>query len=227
VRKLFLAAAGLICLAGASYVVQNLSAQDRADKQPEKPHKTAVIDVNYVFDNYAKMKQFLEEYKGEAEEADEKAKEYMERAKTTQEVMKGLKESSPDYSKKEAELAKVKSDFEAYRSLKTKELQRKLAQMQQTVYLEVQDAIAKVSDYHGYSLVVRVVRDDSGGDMRKMQSVMNQPIVWHRAQDDMTNAVLDLLNRRYARAAGGGASGAAGGKASSKKGGVRPASSEN
>lgn len=226
-RKLLFFAAGLVCLAGTCYLVESLSAQDRSEKQPDKPHKTAVIDVNYVFDNYAKMKQFLEDYKGEAEEAEDKAKEYMERLKTTQEVMKGLKDSSPDYSRKEAELAKVKSEFEAYRSLKTKELQRKLAQMQQTVYLEVQDAIARVSEYHGYSLVVRIVRDDSGGDLRKMQAVMNQPIVWHRTQDDMTNAVLDWLNRRYAKAASGASAGAAGGKASSKKGGIKPASNEN
>jgi len=219
VKKLVLSAACLLAIVGLSTVLESLVAAEGT----EKPHKVGVVDLTYVLDNYAKMKQFMEEQKADAEQAEEEGRAQLARLKTVQSELKDLKEGSTDYGKKEAELAKLKSNFDTFRAVKQREMDRRMQQIQQTVYLEAQDAIAKVAEHYSYTMVLQHLRSDGGtANPRKMQAVMGQTVVWHRKRDDMSDAVVELLNRRYEKSAGA-VTPAAGTKSAGKKPGVKPA----
>lgn len=221
-KKLVLSAACLLALMGFSCLLGPLVAAEGTDK----PHKVGVVDMSYVIDNYAKMKQFIDEQKADAEQAEDEGRAQLSKMKAVQAELKDLKEGSTDYSKKEAELAKLKANFDTFRAVKQREIDRRTLQMQQTVYLEAQDAIAKVAEHYGYTMVLQHLRNDAGAsNPRKMQAVMGQTVVWHRKRDDMSEAVLELLNRRFEKSSGTVTPAAAtGAKPSARKGAVKPAS---
>ena len=60
------------------------------------------------------------------------------------------------------------------------------------------DVVEKFSERFGYTLVMRFNSDTfEGEDMSKMQLVMNRVIVFHRAEDDLTDGVIKYLNRQF------------------------------
>ena len=76
---------------------------------------------------------------------------------------------------------------------------RRESQIYKTVYLEVSDAVQKYADYYKYTLIIRFDRqglDDKATPPEVVQR-MNKQVVFHRTDDDITDAVLQYLNRLY------------------------------
>lgn len=179
--------------------------------QAEPPHKIALIDMGRVFKEYKKIESLKEDWKSEFSVSEESAKQMAGKIQKIVEEIKQFKSGSPEFIKLEKEQTRLTAEFDAYRKNSQRELLRKEAELLKTVYLETMEVVEKFADRFGYTLVMRFNSDTfEGEDMNKMQLVMNRVIVYHRTEDDLTEGVINYLNRKYEnvqKAAGGPAVG--------------------
>lgn len=194
-RKLLLAAAGLACLASVSY---RIATADNPSAPADLTHKIGLIDMGYVFNEYDKHKMLREEWLVEAQEAEAKIKQMAASLQSTQQQLKQLKSDSPEFADKEKKLAELSTKYSTEQTMMNRDLQKKQAKMVHTVYQEVQDAVGRLARHNGYTLVLRFSREElSTSDPKKLAESLNQQVVYHRNGDDMTDYVLDMLQKKY------------------------------
>ncbi|MBS0263233.1 MAG: OmpH family outer membrane protein [Planctomycetes bacterium] len=206
-RKLILTATGFVFLTGATYLLSPASGQDRAAKSapaedPSAPHRIGVIDVDYIWEKYDKVKVELEELKAEIQATEEKLKTMQRNGQEAFEEYKTLKDGTAEKKAKEEKLNQMQALFDAKRKTFQNELKREQAKLQLTIYQEIQDAVKTVANHNNITLVVKVSRNEAGSisDPARTQAMLGQPCIYHRKQDDMTDTVLNLLNKRYNQA---------------------------
>ncbi|MBI3865368.1 MAG: OmpH family outer membrane protein [Planctomycetia bacterium] len=206
-RKQILTAAGFLCLAGGTWLLTAAWGQDKrrdAAEDDGAPHRIGVIDVDYVFENYEKVKVEIEGLKAELQSQDELIKGMQKRGQEMSEELKTLKEGTPEYKTKFEKVLQYQAQFDAKRKHFQVDFKREQAKMQLTIYQEIQDAVKSVANYNKLTLVVKVTRNEAGStsDPTRTQIMMSQAVMFHRPQDDMSDMVKDLLNKRYNRDAG-------------------------
>lgn len=201
-RKLILAATGLICLAGGSHF---LSATRAAPKEPadDAPHRVGLIDIGYVFEHYEKLKYLNEEITIDMKDAQAKFTAKAKKGQDMQEQLKQLNEGSADYTALENKLIKLAAELETEKKMLQSEFQKKRAKMVHQVYLEVYDAVEKFCNHHKFTVIIRFSRADlNSTDPNRVNQLMNQIVVYHRKRDDLTDGVLKYLNDRLPAAEG-------------------------
>lgn len=166
--------------------------------QAEAPHKIALIDMGRVFKEYKKIEVLKEDWKAEFSVSEENAKKMTAQVQQVIEQMKDFKPGSPEYINLEKKQTDLGAKLGAFKQTAQRELLRKEADLLKTVYLEAMDVVEKFAVKFGYTLVMRFNSDTfEGEDMSKMQLVMNRVIVYHQAEDDLTDGVIKFLNRQF------------------------------
>ena len=174
------------------------SAPAAAAAQAEIPHKIALIDMGRVFKEYKKIEVLKEDWKSEFQVNEDNAKKLTAQVQQVIEQMKELKPGSTDYIKLEKQQTDLAAKLGAFKQTAQRELLRKEADLLKTVYLETMEVVEKMAVKYGYTLVMRFNSDTfEGEDMSKMQLVMNRVIVYHQTDDDLTDGVINHLNRRF------------------------------
>lgn len=169
-----------------------------AASQAEAPHKIALIDMGRVFKEYKKIEVLKEDWKAEFSVSEENAKKMTAQVQQVIEQMKDFKPGSPEYINLEKKQTDLGAKLGAFKQTAQRELLRKEADLLKTVYLEAMDVVEKFAVKFGYTLVMRFNSDTfEGEDMSKMQLVMNRVIVYHQAEDDLTDGVIKFLNRQF------------------------------
>ena len=200
-KKLILAASGIVCLVGATYFVGSVWGQGATKAAaPEAPHKIGLIDMASVFSRYKKFEVLREDLRTEILQIEQEFKAKEERLKAVQgELQSGtFKQGSPEYLNREKELVRLSTEFESSRKLATQDFARKEASIYHTVYLEVEDAIKKYCSAYQYTVVLRFSREDiTSNDPAKIPTLLNRQVVYFRPEDDLTDSVLEYLNKKY------------------------------
>lgn len=163
------------------------------------PHQVGLIDMAHVFQNYKKFEDLREGLKAEIAKSDSQAKQMAEAMKSLQAEMADFESGSATYVEAEKRLLKMKSEFDAFTQGARRDLMRRESQIYKTVYLEVSDAVQKYASYYKYTLIIRFDRqalDDKATPPEVVQR-MNKQVVFYRTDDDITDAVLQYLNRLY------------------------------
>lgn len=169
-----------------------------AATQAEIPHKIALIDMGRVFKEYKKIEVLKEDWKSEFQVNEDNAKKLTAQIQQVVEQMKEFKQGSPEFIKLEKQQTDMAAKLGAFKQTAQRELLRKEAELLKTVYLETMDVVEKMAVKYGYTLVMRFNSDTfEGEDMSKMQLVMNRVIVYHQTEDDLTDGVINHLNRRF------------------------------
>jgi outer membrane protein len=186
-------------VAGASVLTQSAFGQAPARPAAEStPHKIGLIDMAHIFKEYKKFVALRDDLKGKIEESDSKAKALATQIKGLQAELSKLTSGSPEYSETERKLAEAGSKFETFRKLAQSEFLREESQIYKTIYLEVTDMVEKYAKHYNYTLVMRFSREglesDEPGNVIKG---MNRQVVFFRTQDDITQQILEVLNKRY------------------------------
>ncbi|WP_166828204.1 OmpH family outer membrane protein [Thalassoroseus pseudoceratinae] len=196
----------------ASFVlVAGLAATPAAFAQAEPAassgqFKVGLIDMAFVFKNYKKFEALRNDLKAEIEQSDLKAKQMAGELKQIQEKAKQFKEGSSEFKQFESELAQKASQFEAFRKIAQRDFLRKEAEIYKTVYLEVSEAVELYANHYKYSLIMRFSRDgveDASGNPQQILQSMNRQVVSFGKELDITDTVLEYLNRKYMTAQGG------------------------
>ncbi len=91
------------------------------------------------------------------------------------------------------------SDFEAFRKVAQRDFLRKEAEIYKTVYLEVSDAVKLYAQHYKYAVILRFNREDiqTSSNPEEVLQSMNRQVVYFYAKDDITESVLQYLNKKY------------------------------
>jgi Skp family chaperone for outer membrane proteins len=200
VKKLILTCLGLACLSAGSYFLGSDVGFAQGGKNPadEVPHKVGLVDMQYIFENYEKMKYLREDLVAEGKQAQDKYNNYVEQIKALQEELKTFKEGGPEFAKVENKLAKVSTELETFKKVEQRAQQRKLIKIQHSVYLEIKDAVTRMCKHHGYTLVIQTKRDEANTNDPQIQAAaLNRLVIYNRGRDDLTKPVLEMLNAEF------------------------------
>ena len=191
--------AAVLCGAGLTVISMLAGTEAALAQEPSAPHKIALIDMAHVFKNYKKFDEKREGLKVEIEASEGKIKQELEVLKSLQEQLKAMAEGTPQFKAKEQELASKAADIQAYREVQQRDFLRQESQIYKAIYTEVTAAVTKYAEYYKYSLVMRFKRDEmpATDNPNDVISKMNGTVIYHRPEDDITDAVLDFLNRNY------------------------------
>jgi len=200
VRKLILAATGLVCLTGVSYFI-GTAVGEGGRAAEDVPTKIGLIDTAYIFSNYEKLKVLQQGLKDEQQEMAADLQKKSQALRALAEEARQFKEGEPEYAAREQKYTSMASQFEAAKKTAQRKIQRSEAQMLQSVYLEMQDMVTKVanSKNYGYTIVLRFSRDEFSADPQRLGEGLSRQVVFSREADDISEIVLNLLNKQYAK----------------------------
>jgi len=151
-----------------------------------------------VFKEYNKFEDMRASLKAEMETALAEAKAIAAKAEKVKEELKLLKPGSAEYIKREADLAQLSSDFETKRKLANVQYQRKEAEIFQDIYVDAVKVIKLYAGHFKYSMVMRFNSAElDKTNPSSLANGLNKLVIFHRPQDDITDAVIDYLNRQY------------------------------
>ena len=93
----------------------------------------------------------------------------------------------------------AKGEFEAFRAATQRKLARRESEMFKIIYAYTTMMVKKYAEYAKYTIVVRFDRKDIDENTAPAEAVqrMNKQVVYHRAEDDITDVVLSTLNKQY------------------------------
>jgi outer membrane protein len=174
----------------------------RAEAQSD-PHKVALIDMAQVFKQYKKFEALREGLKNEIAGSEETIKADVEGIKALSLKLQMMTETSPGYAQAEAQLASKAAEIDARRKVMQRDFLRKESQIYKEVYMEVQSAVKMYAEYYKYTLVLRFNRTELSqeDDARGVINGMNRQVVYHNPENDITEAVLEYLNKKYQKTA--------------------------
>jgi len=207
VKKLILTATGFLCLAGGSYLLSTGWGQEKRparEAAEDVPHRVGLIDIGYVFQKYEKLTFEMTELNAEMKEAETRWNAKKQKGVELQAELRDFTEDSPEFESRRNKLVKMSTDLEAERKMLGLDFQKKKAKLLHTAYLEVQDAVEKFCNHHKFTVIISFNRSDaSSTDPQRVNQLLSSPVVYHRKRDDLTQGVLDYLNQKYLKSAGG------------------------
>jgi len=200
-------AATTVALLIAATSVTNLSAQQTQappprGASPAASHGVAVIDITYILDNYARLKQASNAFKADVEAIGLQFKKEQESFVKEAERLKGLKAGSPDYKALEEKLTKRQSDLKVNASIKEKEFGERESKIYLTAYQEVSNAVKVYAERNGLSLVLRFSGapvDQNNRDA--VRAELFKTVMYNHRDIDITDQILAELNRGATTAA--------------------------
>lgn len=197
-KKVIVSATAIALLAGVLALSGNAWSQQGSERaaSPNVPHKVGLIDMAFVFKNYKKFETLREELKLEIAGSEEKAKAVQQETQQLQGQLKQLNEGSPEHGKLEKQLVQKMAEFETFRREKSREFLKKESQIYSQVYHEVEDVVKLYATQFGYTLVIRFNREDNENDTpQAIMQNMNRQVVYYREDDDITQKILNKLNK--------------------------------
>jgi Skp family chaperone for outer membrane proteins len=205
VKKTILSAVAVVAFASLACFSATARAQGAATDSA--PSKIGLIDMAEVFQKYKKFEKLRDGLKSEIDAIDAQAKQMATQAQALQDKLKSgtYNEGSPEYKQLETQLIGLQTEFNALKAQAQRDFMRKESQIYKTVYLEVSDAVNKYAEYYKYTLILRFNRkklEDADNPQEVLQG-MNRQVIWSKDDDDITDSVVDYLNRIYERSAGG------------------------
>jgi Skp family chaperone for outer membrane proteins len=163
------------------------------------PVKIGLVDMARVFKEYNKFEDMRASLKAEMETALAEAKKIAADAEKVKEELKLLKPGSAEYIKRESDLAQLSSDFETKRKLANVQYQRKEAEIFQDIYVDSVGVIKLYAEHFKFSMVMRFNSAElDKTNPSSLANGLNKLVIYHLPQDDITDAVIDYLNRKYA-----------------------------
>ena len=178
------------------------------------PHKVGLVDVGYIFSNYQKLKDQRDALQKEIESSDGELKGLQEQIQSIQAQLKNVTKGTDAAIQMEQQLTELNAQGQAKMSNLRREFVRKEVAMYKDIYDEVQSLVKAYANAKGqnYTLILRYQRDpgtEAGDDPNKIMARVNQLVVYYQESDDITDPILDYMNKQYVAQKGAGAAAAA------------------
>jgi len=154
-----------------------------------------------VFEGYARFKVMREELSAEIEKSDAEARVMVDKIQAMQKEVQenGFQPGSPEYEAAEKRILDARGEFEAFRAATQRKLARRESEMFKTIYADTTSMIRKYAEFADYTVVIRFDSKDIEDDTPPAEAVqrMNKQVVYHRGENDITEVVLQSLNKQY------------------------------
>ncbi|MFN9291102.1 MAG: OmpH family outer membrane protein [Planctomyces sp.] len=210
-RKLAVALAAALAVGFQLPAIAQEAARPAAKPAAEKeraPSRVGLIDMAKVFEGYAKFKVLRDELAAEIEKSDAEARVMVEKMQAMQKELQesGFQPGSAEYERAEKGLLDAKGEFEAFRAATQRKLARRESEMFKVIYADTTSMIRKYAEWAEYTVVIRFDSKDIEEDTPPAEAVqrMNKQVVVYRAENDITDIVLQSLNKAYQGSAAAG-----------------------
>jgi len=167
--------------------------------------KVGVVDLNMVFEKYEKRKAFDAQLK-------EQEKQFQKIVNDKKKELVGLNEKiqlldlgSEARKKDEESLEKKTMELESYAKYAEKSMMKKYKEYFGNLYTEVCKEIETLGKREQYDLIIKKEEPElqSGGISELQFKVGIKAVLYHSESVDITNQVLDSLNKKQAEAGKG------------------------
>ena len=193
----------VVALLAAVSFASPILAQDAAKPAAKdaSPHRVGLVDMAEVFQGYKKFEDMRAELQAEIEKSDAEAKLMVERMQKMQQEMieSKLAPGSIQYEQGEKALLDAKGEFEAFRAATQRKLARRESEMFKVIYSDTTSMVKKYAEFAKFTVVIRFDRKDINDETAPSEAVqrMNKQVVYYRGDDDITDVVLQTLNKQY------------------------------
>lgn len=185
--------------------------ETKADSQTERtsetnsssssrmPDRTGFLDVAEVFKQYKKFKNAKQDIQDEVASLSLKAKRMVDEIRQLEAATKSADENSSQRRELERELIQKRRKVEDFQRVQRENLVKQEATLYKTVYLEVLDAVRVVADEQRFTAVMRFDRSAANevSSREEILKFLNRGVVFHRDENDLTDAIIDRLNTKY------------------------------
>jgi Skp family chaperone for outer membrane proteins len=180
------------------------TAQDRAAPEPAAARagtRIAVCDLGHVLRNSRKFQTLEADLKQEVERLDQQAQQKAAPLRQMQLELEKLPKGSPAAEARQREVLKATREFEEFRNQVRQDVLRKEGDIYRTVSLEAIELLEALSQEKGYDLVLRFSRRSVAEAQRfdEIQRELNDTVLRHRPEDDLTEPLAERLNARYGK----------------------------
>jgi Skp family chaperone for outer membrane proteins len=158
--------------------------------------RLALLDVSRIFKSHQRFKGMMEDMKADVERAEAQVKTERETITKLAERLQEFRKGTPDYKQMEEELAKRQADLAVQVQLQKNEFLQREAKIYHSVYQEIWQATDYFCKQNRIDMVLRFNGEQV--DVDRPDSVLtfiNKPVVWYDRGLDITDPILQDLNR--------------------------------
>jgi len=189
-------------LVGAGWWGWNTS---RAQTPAAVPMRIAVVDVSKVFNEYQQTKDLNSQFDQRRKEIEAEAEKRREAINQKKLELDAFPPDSPDYLARHKELLRLQIELDVYLRVVEADLRRERKVWMEQTYKQITEAVARLAKQRGYALVLTYEELDTDvadeGALR--QQIMLRKVIYADPRVDLTQPVLEELNRQYKRKGGG------------------------
>ena len=191
----------LALLVSFGYLISLAVAQNTAAVPAGQPMgggpRLALIDITRIFKTHARFKQMMEDMKRDVQAAEARVKaERLAIDKLIQEALPALNKGTKDYADMEEQIA----NRQAKLAVDVNRQKGEFLQRESMIYHQVYQEILQATDYfckqRGIDMVLRF--NGEPVDVQRPDSVLNfinRPVVWYDPGLDITDLILQDVNR--------------------------------
>ena len=158
-----------------------------------------MIDINRIMENHTRFKSERERMKADFEQVKAKMQQEREAIAKLTENLQEYRKGTREYKELEETVAKRSADLQVQLQLKNNEFQQREAKTYYEVYQEILQATDYFCKQHAIDMVVRY--NGTPVDVEQPNSVLSyisRPVVWNDPGLDITDMILQDLNRSAA-----------------------------
>ena len=159
--------------------------------------RLALIDITRIFKTHVRFKQMMDEMKNAVQAAETKVKTERDAInRLIQEQLPTLNKGTKDYADLEEQIANRQAKLAVEVNREKSEFLQRESMIYHTVYQEILQATDYFCQQRGIDMVLRF--NGEPVDVQRPDSVLNfinRPVVWYNAGLDITDFVLQDVNR--------------------------------
>ena len=191
-KALHLFACVSLCVASFSSLAV---AQESGPSANAPRYGYAVVDITYIFKNFAKFNSQMEGMKTAMEAADSQLKADRDTVASKEQMREQYNPGSPEFKQVDEEIARLKAEFQLKAGKIRRDFLEREAQVYYSTFNEVSNAVQYYAQQHNIGMVLRFNGDSIDPNNREdILRAINKPVVFQN-NVDITPDVLALLNR--------------------------------
>lgn len=204
-KVVFGVVAGIACLFLFSLCA--VHANESGDvRSPSRGLKVGVVDLNTVFEKYEKRKAFDAQLKEQEKQYQKTLNDKKKELVSLNEKIQLLDLGSEVRKKDEETFEKKNMELESYAKFAEKSLLKKYKDYFGSLYTEVCKEVETIGRREQYDLIIKKEEPElQGGGISELQfKVGIKTVLYHADSVDMTNQVINSLNKKYSETTGKG-----------------------
>jgi len=166
--------------------------------------RCAVIDIVRVFNEFQQTKDLNEILRQRGEELKAESENRRKALEQKKAELEAFPPGGEDYVKRYRELMRKQVEFNAWLQMMQAEIQREFRIWTKKTYGQILDAVTQLATERGIDIVLYIdqpqIEADTAAGMQ--EQIRRRKVVWASKAVDITDMILERLNREYRRAGG-------------------------